>query len=52
MSLPLTARWQYMHVPVPGSLEDELVQVLRTPKDWTAGGEVEEEEDEKKLAID
>ena len=34
MSLPLTARWEYMHEPEKGSPEDELLQVLRTPKDW------------------
>ncbi|KAI9716981.1 MAG: Coproporphyrinogen-III oxidase [Chrysothrix sp. TS-e1954] len=34
MSLPLTARWQYMHEPQPGSREDRLTNVLRTPVDW------------------
>ncbi|PSN67845.1 coproporphyrinogen III oxidase [Corynespora cassiicola Philippines] len=34
MSLPLTARWQYMHAPEPGSREDRLLQVLKNPKDW------------------
>ena len=34
MSLPLTARWEYMHVPKPGSPEDQLLQVLRNPRDW------------------
>ena len=34
MSLPLTARWEYMHEPEPGSPEDKLLQVLRTPQDW------------------
>ena len=34
MSLPLTARWQYMHVPEPGSKEDRLLDVLKKPVDW------------------
>lgn len=34
MSLPLTARWEYMHEPVAGSKEEELVQVLRQPREW------------------
>lgn len=34
MSLPLTARWEYMHVPPPESREAEILNVLREPKDW------------------
>jgi coproporphyrinogen III oxidase len=34
MSLPLTARWQYMHTPEKGSREERLLEVLRNPKDW------------------
>ena len=34
MSLPLTARWEYMHQPKPGSEEKKLVEVLVHPKDW------------------
>ncbi|KAJ3274704.1 Coproporphyrinogen-III oxidase [Terramyces sp. JEL0728] len=34
MSLPLLARWQYNHSPVLGSKEDELLQVLRKPREW------------------
>lgn len=34
MSLPLEARWEYMHAPESGSKEEELLQVLRNPKDW------------------
>jgi coproporphyrinogen III oxidase len=34
MSLPLTARWEYMHAPEPGSPEDRLLQVLQRPVDW------------------
>ncbi len=34
MSLPLSARWEYMHQPEPGSPEDELLKVLKNPKDW------------------
>ena len=34
MSLPLTARWEYMHIPKPGSEERKLMDVLIKPKDW------------------
>ena len=34
MSLPLTARWEYMHEPEPGTEERELLDVLKNPKDW------------------
>ncbi|XP_070569167.1 oxygen-dependent coproporphyrinogen-III oxidase-like [Ptychodera flava] len=34
MSLPLTARWEYMHEPKEGSKEAELMEVLRNPRDW------------------
>lgn len=34
MSLPLTARWQYMHEPAKGSKEERLLSVLKAPVDW------------------
>ncbi|XP_068748199.1 oxygen-dependent coproporphyrinogen-III oxidase-like [Montipora capricornis] len=34
MSLPLEARWEYMHAPEKGSKEEELLQVLRNPRNW------------------
>lgn len=34
MSLPLTARWEYMHQPEQGSREERLVGVLQKPVDW------------------
>uniref|UniRef100_A0A1A8KVJ3 Oxygen-dependent coproporphyrinogen-III oxidase, mitochondrial n=1 Tax=Nothobranchius kuhntae TaxID=321403 RepID=A0A1A8KVJ3_NOTKU len=34
MSLPLTARWEYMHEPPKGSREAEMLEVLRNPKEW------------------
>ncbi|XP_072849957.2 oxygen-dependent coproporphyrinogen-III oxidase, mitochondrial [Pogona vitticeps] len=34
MSLPLTARWEYMHSPPENSREAEILEVLRNPKDW------------------
>ncbi|NXM66467.1 HEM6 protein, partial [Serilophus lunatus] len=34
MSLPLTARWEYMHTPPESSKEAEILEVLRNPKDW------------------
>lgn len=34
MSLPETARWQYAHVPEPGSPEAEIMQVFKSPRDW------------------
>ncbi|KAG8293409.1 hypothetical protein J6590_016367 [Homalodisca vitripennis] len=39
MSLPLTARWEYMHVPDPSSKEGKLVEVLKNPRDWLGIGE-------------
>ncbi|KAJ8315339.1 LOW QUALITY PROTEIN: hypothetical protein KUTeg_007489 [Tegillarca granosa] len=34
MSLPLNARWEYMHVPKPGSKEEEMLDALRKPRNW------------------
>ncbi|RKP39192.1 Coproporphyrinogen III oxidase [Dimargaris cristalligena] len=34
MSLPLTARWEYCHLPEPGSEEARLVEVLEAPRAW------------------
>ncbi|XP_005386657.2 PREDICTED: oxygen-dependent coproporphyrinogen-III oxidase, mitochondrial [Chinchilla lanigera] len=34
MSLPLTARWEYMHSPSENSKEAEILDVLRHPRDW------------------
>ncbi|KAI9886070.1 MAG: hypothetical protein M1823_002143 [Watsoniomyces obsoletus] len=34
VSLPLTARWEYMHEPEAGSREERLLRVLREPVDW------------------
>lgn len=34
VSLPLTARWEYMHEPEAGSPEEELVKVLKEPREW------------------
>ncbi|XP_037961138.1 oxygen-dependent coproporphyrinogen-III oxidase [Teleopsis dalmanni] len=34
MSLPLVARWEYMHNPVVNSKEQSLLDVLKNPKDW------------------
>ncbi|XP_062563073.1 oxygen-dependent coproporphyrinogen-III oxidase [Armigeres subalbatus] len=34
MSLPLTAKWEYMHIPTPDSKEGEITQVLKNPRDW------------------
>ncbi|KAL1602534.1 Coproporphyrinogen-III oxidase [Paraconiothyrium brasiliense] len=34
MSLPLTARWQYMHEPEKGSREERLLDVLKNPREW------------------
>jgi coproporphyrinogen III oxidase len=36
MSLPLTARWQYMHQPEKGSREERMVKVLQEPVEWAA----------------
>ena len=34
MSLPATVRFEYAYKPLPGSPEDELLQVLKNPLDW------------------
>jgi coproporphyrinogen III oxidase len=34
MSLPLEARWQYMHAPEKGSREERCLNVLKTPVEW------------------
>lgn len=34
VSLPLSAQWRYQFEPEPGSPEQKLVDVLRTPKKW------------------
>lgn len=34
MSLPLTARWEYMNEPKEGSEEAELMKVLKSPREW------------------
>ncbi|XP_056319795.1 oxygen-dependent coproporphyrinogen-III oxidase, mitochondrial [Danio aesculapii] len=34
MSLPLTARWEYMHEPTKGTKEAEMLEILRNPKQW------------------
>ncbi|XP_076009601.1 oxygen-dependent coproporphyrinogen-III oxidase, mitochondrial [Genypterus blacodes] len=34
MSLPLTARWEYMHEPAKGTQEAQMLDVLRNPKEW------------------
>jgi coproporphyrinogen III oxidase len=38
MSLPLTARWEYMHTPAPGTREADVLEVLRNPRDWLGVG--------------
>ncbi|HET8733362.1 MAG TPA: oxygen-dependent coproporphyrinogen oxidase [Anaeromyxobacteraceae bacterium] len=35
MSLPPRVRWRYDHHPEPGSPEARLLEVIRTPRDWT-----------------
>lgn len=34
MSLPLTARWEYMKEVPQGTKEEEVLSVLREPKEW------------------
>lgn len=34
MSLPLTARWQYMHEPEKAGREERLLAVLKQPREW------------------
>nr|XP_014090080.1 oxygen-dependent coproporphyrinogen-III oxidase [Bactrocera oleae]XP_014090089.1 oxygen-dependent coproporphyrinogen-III oxidase [Bactrocera oleae] len=39
MSLPLTARWEYMHTVPENSKEGKLLEVLKNPKDWIASAQ-------------
>ncbi len=34
MSLPETARWEYCHEVVKGSKEEEMLNILRRPREW------------------
>jgi coproporphyrinogen III oxidase len=34
MSMPLTATWKYMYEPEPGSREERLEEVLKSPREW------------------
>lgn len=34
MSLPPFAAWQYDHHPAPGSKEEEMMEILKNPRDW------------------
>jgi len=34
MSLPLTAKWEYMYNIKPGSKEERLTEILKNPKEW------------------
>jgi coproporphyrinogen III oxidase len=34
MTMPLSARWQYMHKPDAGSKEERCLNVLKNPVDW------------------
>jgi len=34
MSLPLNAKWEYMHSPEPGSREYKLTEILKNPREW------------------
>ncbi|GBG32506.1 Oxygen-dependent coproporphyrinogen-III oxidase [Hondaea fermentalgiana] len=34
VSLPLTARWEYMHEPEEGTEEAKIMDVVRNPRDW------------------
>ncbi|KAL0879853.1 hypothetical protein ABMA27_002387 [Loxostege sticticalis] len=34
MSLPLNAKWEYMHEPKANSPEEKLMKVLKEPRDW------------------
>jgi coproporphyrinogen III oxidase len=34
MSLPPKVQWVYDHQPEPNSKEEQLIRVLKTPKNW------------------
>lgn len=44
MSLPLNAKWEYMHEPSPDSAEEKLMKVLKEPVDWLNFKKSEERE--------
>ncbi|XP_066145111.1 oxygen-dependent coproporphyrinogen-III oxidase isoform X2 [Euwallacea fornicatus] len=46
MSLPLYAKWEYMHRPPKDSPEEALLEVLRNPKEWV---ETEKQEPENSI---
>lgn len=48
MSLPQTARWEYMNIPVEGSEEAKIWNVVKNPVDFVKILEEEEEEKNKK----
>jgi len=37
MSLPPVAHWKYNAIPEAGSREEELLQILREPREWISG---------------
>ncbi|CAB3254236.1 unnamed protein product [Arctia plantaginis] len=39
MSLPLNAKWEYMNEPKKDSPEEQLMTVLKQPRDWVKRGE-------------
>lgn len=44
MSLPPTVRFDYDYQPAPGSEEDKLQQVCKSPKEWLSAVEISEED--------
>ena len=45
MSLPLTAKWEYMFDMPPGGKEEELTEILRHPRDWVNDEQKQAEKD-------
>lgn len=43
MSLPLNAKWEYMHEPETDSKESKLLEVLKNPKDWVDEAKLDNE---------
>jgi len=49
MSLPLTARWEYQHIPADDSWEGRTLAVLKKPVDWIPLQGTQEEKEQREL---
>lgn len=52
MSLPLYAKWEYMHQPAEDSPEGDLLEVLRNPREWVDPPTLEQTQGQQQLKND